>query len=383
LPTRARGTIVDVCPQRIILVVAFTVFASAHLAGQDDVLATAREAATSGRRAEALTMLEGHLAEAPRDVDARLLYGLVLSWEGRYDDARPALRQVLEQAPGYTDARVALMNVEYWAGRSQAAQAQADQILANDPGNVPARAVRERLAAAGRPWWANTSYTFDSFNDDREAWHEIALSLTRLTPVGSLIVRGSHAARFGLEDQLIEVEFYPRFRPGTYAFVGAGVAPDPTLYPEKRFAFDLYQSVGRGVEVSGGARYLDFGVLTRIYVATLSKYLGNWMLTGKLYRVPAERDLDSNSYHGGFRRYFGGDGTSYVGVTYSHGFSREEIRNIADLATLDSDTVRGEVDRLFRARLRIFASGSTSRQERVNRPTLWQTTVTAGLSAQF
>jgi YaiO family outer membrane protein len=363
--------------------VAFTVIAPAHVAGQDDVLVRAREAATSGRRAEALTMLEVRLAQAPRDVDARLLYGLVLSWEGRYDDARPALEQVLEQTPGYTDARVALMNVEYWAGRSETARELADQILSNEPGNAQARAVRERLAAAARPWEADTSYSFDSFSDDRDAWHEIALSLTRLTPVGSLIVRGSHAARFGLEDQLGEVEFYPRFRPGTYAFIGAGVASDSTLYPDHRFAFDLYQSVGRGFEVSGGARFLDFGELTSIYVGTLAKYIGNWMLTGKVYHVPARGDLDSNSYHGGFRRYFGGDGTSYVGVAYSHGFSREEIRNIGDLATLDSDTVRGEIDRLFRTRLRIFVSGSTSRQERVNRRTLWQTSVTAGFSAQF
>jgi len=57
-------------------------------------------------------LLEAHLAQAPEDVDARLLYGLVLSWEKRYDAARPVLQQVLTRAPEYTDARVALMNVE-------------------------------------------------------------------------------------------------------------------------------------------------------------------------------------------------------------------------------------------------------------------------------
>ena len=95
-------------------------------------------------------MLETHLAETPRDVDARLLYGLVLSWEGRYDEARPVLQQVLAQAPGYTDARVALMNVEDWSGHSAEAQEQAEQILASDPGNVTARAVHDRLEAAAR-----------------------------------------------------------------------------------------------------------------------------------------------------------------------------------------------------------------------------------------
>ena len=28
-----------------------------------------------------------------------------------------------------------------------------------------------------------------------------------------------------VKDQLFEVEFYPRFRPGTYAFVSVGIAP--------------------------------------------------------------------------------------------------------------------------------------------------------------
>src|SRR6188474_3345194 len=126
-------------------------------AAQDDILKKARAAATTGHRDEALSMLERHLNEAPRDVDARLLYGLVLSWEGRYDQARPVLQQVLTQAPDYTDARVALMTVEYGSGRSTEALEQADRILARQPGNVTARTVRDRIEAANRPWWAATT----------------------------------------------------------------------------------------------------------------------------------------------------------------------------------------------------------------------------------
>ena len=92
------------------------------------------------------------------------------------------------------------------------------------------------------------------------------------------------------------------------------MAPEsaPSLYPQYRVAFDLYQSLGRGFEASGGARYLDFSAITQIYVGTLTKYVGNWMWTGKVYYVPGEGDLHSNTYVGGFRRYFGGDGTSYA-----------------------------------------------------------------------
>ena len=119
-------------------------------AGQDDILTKARAAATSGHRAEALRMLQAHLTEAPRDVDARLLYGLVLSWEGRYDEARPVLQQVLTQAPAYTDARVALMNVEYWSGHSAEALEQADRILASSA-RQRHRPCRSRSHRGGEP----------------------------------------------------------------------------------------------------------------------------------------------------------------------------------------------------------------------------------------
>ena len=368
---------------RTACILVFVVIVAAPAAGQDDVITRARAAAAAGRRTDALAMLEAHLAETPRDVDARLVYGLVLSWEGRYDEARVALQQVLAQASGYTDARVALMNVEYWSGRSTEAREQAERVLSTSPGNPTARAVRDRLAAAARPWWASTTYTVDSFDDGREPWQEIALSLTRRTPVGSAVFRATQAARFGVDDQLFEGEFYPRFRPGTYAFIGVGVATTRELYPEYRAAVDLYQSLGRGWEVSGGARYLAFDTPTTIYVGTVTKYVGNWMLTGKVYAVPAENDLGSTSYYGGCRRYYGSDGTSYGGLSYGHGFSRDEIRDVADLTTLNSDTIRAEFDHLFGGRLRVFGYGSTSRQERVNLPVLWQVGVSGGLSVQF
>jgi YaiO family outer membrane protein len=336
----------------------------------------------AGRRDEALKMLDARLAAVPQDVDARLLYGLVLSWEGRFDEARPVFRQVLTQAPAYTDARVALMNVEHWTGHSREALELANQILAKDPGNTTARAVRERVEASLRPWWVRTDYTFDTFNDGREDWHEVSLTLTRRTPIGPVLVRGSHAERFGDQDDLVEVEFYPRFRPGTYAYLSAGGSPSPTLFPKARFAFDLYQAVGRGFEVSGGARAMTFDTSTRIYLGTLSKYVGNWMLTLKVSRVDAEED-DSTTYQGGFRYYYGADGTSYAGFNYSDGLSREEVYSAADLATLHARTVRGELDHLFGTRFRLFALAATSRQERSSASPLWQTTLSTGLQLQF
>jgi len=349
---------------------------------QADIIALARTEAAEGRRAQALTILEEHLTQSPADVDARLVYGLILSWEGRYDEARRELQRVLEQTPAYMDARIALMNVELWSGHRQDADARADEILSREPGNPQARLVRQRLHGSGRAWTANVSYSHDRFSDGRGSWHEQAISLSRSTPIGPMVVRGTRAARFSLTDEQVEVELYPAIRAGTYAFVGLGAAPDAALYPHHRGVFDLSQSLGRGLEVSAGYRRLAFAKVAHIYLVTLTKYVGTWMATGKVYHVPGSGSLDSTSYHGVVRRYFGADGTSFVGFGYGHGLSREEVRNLGDLTMLASNTVRAQVDVAVTARWRLQLDASTSQQEQ-SRRTVWQTAVGTGLSLRF
>lgn len=266
-------------------------------------------------------------------------------------------------------------------GQPQQARRAVDTVLSSEPGNVSARALGERLDSKLRPWSAQLSHTVDWFDDDRLSWKETAATLGRMTPIGTVLARGSYSERFGLSDTQFEIEAYPRFRPGTYGYVNFGASFDKALYPASRVGLELYQSLGGGFEGSLGWRRLDFASATNIYVGTLTKYAGNWMLTGKVYFIPAEPS-DSTSYHGVVRRYFGSDGTSFLGVGYSHGFSREEIRNLTDLITLDSDTVRGEFDWRLGARLRAAASGSTSRQERAIGP-LRQNTVSASLRVIF
>jgi YaiO family outer membrane protein len=381
------------------------------------VLDDARAAARAGRRDEAMSLLEGRLTAAPRDVDARLLYGLVLSWDGRYPEATRELELVLQQAPSYADAHVALANVAWWShdyarlsaladlglkrtpdspfwalhraraleglGRHREAAAALDRLLARTPGDSGARALRERIDASLHPWTAGVRVLTDSFSDGRDRWLETSASIARRTPVGSIILRGSRADRFARTDSLVEVEAYPRFRPGTYAYVAFGAGTDTTLYPETRVGVDLHQAVGRGFELSGGWRRLDFADVTNIYVGSLTKYTGPWMLVGRVYHVPGPLGIDdSTTWQGQARRYFGRGGTSFAGAGYSRGLAREEIRNSADFLTLGSDTVRGELDTAIGRRLRLNVWGGTSRQERFS-AAVWQHTVGVGVDVSF
>lgn len=364
----------------MLLVLGLLLLAPAGARADQDVLKQARSAAT---RSESLRILEQHLATAPRDVDARLLYGQYLSWEGRYDEARRELERVLAEAPAYTDARAALMNVEWWSGRYDAARALSDAILVSDPGHVQARLVRQRLDARDRPWSGGVSASFDTFSDDRDGWHEQMVTISRQTSAGSVVVRGSRADRFGLDDQQIELEFYPVFRPGTYAFVGVGAAGDHTLYPKQRLAFDLYQTVARGVEVSGGYRRLGFTSPVNVYVGSGTLYRGMWMFTGRLHFVTV-RDRDGEtSVQLQARRYFGALGTSFVGAGYTRGLTRDEIRGAGDVASGGIDGVGAELSMQATPRLRVQASGRTTRDARAAGATLWQHTLGAGLSVRF
>jgi YaiO family outer membrane protein len=371
------------CVRRVVLAWLLCGLCAAEMSAQDDVIARARAEAGAGRRTEGIALLKSHLEVTPGDVDARLVYGLILSWDQQYDEARLALNAVLAQAPDYLDARVALMNVEWWSGRTEVAREIVHAILAKDPGNTQARLVKQRLDARHRPWSVEVMMTRDAFDDDREPWTETGLSLGRETPVGPIFVRGRQAQRFGLEDQQADIEFYPTFRAGTYAFVGVGFGKDELLYPEHYFYFDLYQSIGRGFEVSGGYRNLGFAETTRIYLGTLTKYSGNWMLTGKALVVPDPLAGESWSYHFNVRRYFGGAGTSYYGFGYGHGFSREEPRDAGDLTRVDADTVRSMAEVEVRDRFVLSFGASASRQERAFATPLWQYTAGAGVKVMF
>lgn len=367
--------------RRVIVIVAACalIAASSGRASAQDVLSRARAAPT---RADALALLETHLAASPRDVDARTLYGLMLSWEARYDDARRELQRVLTEAPEYTDARAGLMNVEWWSGQTAAAREHSDHILQREPGHPQARLVRQRLDAADRPWTIGVNAVADSFSDDRAAWHEQLLSVTRQTGAGAVIARASRASRFGMSDEQVEVEFYPVFRPGTYAFIGGGLSPDHRLYPSTRLALEVYHVIGRGLEASAGYRRLAFDNTVHVYGGSLSKYAGNWMLTGRLNYVDAAGGDGETSTLAQARRYFGAAGTSFAGVTYIRGINREEIRGEGDLFRAGTNTARAELNVLVTPRVRLTIDAGASRASRAV-GALWQRTAGAGASFRF
>jgi len=384
-------------------------------AGQDAAVMRARVLAVDGERSEAIALLQESVAASPENSDARTLLGTVLSWEGRYDEARLELDIVLTASPTHGDALPAMINVELWSnhpGRAQElasrglrnrpkdvgmllAEARAlgalnrvtdasetlDRLLVIDPRNDEAREMRRRLQASLRLWEARVDASYDAFSDRRVAWRESQVSVSRSTPAGSILVRGSRAERFGLTDDQVEIEMYPRFRAGTYAYVAGAYSPHPLLYPQHRYAAELYQSLGAGFEVSAGFRRLAFEPGVTIYTGSLTKYYGNWLFTERLFVTPDSGDT-SPSLHSSFRRYFGGRGT-YVGLRYGRGHWRDEPRNINDFEVLNSNVVAADAAVILRGHFELSVTGSYSRENRVEQSDLQQYSLSTGLGFRF
>ena len=379
-----------------------------------NTVSEARDVVFSDRRDAALQWLVAHLEAHPDDSEARTLYGTVLSWEGQYEEARSQLQTVLDHNPTHGDALPALANVELWSDHPERAESltaqgltvhptssslyitraralwnlsrekdaleAVDRALVLDSGDETALSLRRSLRDTQRYWGANVAYAYDAFSDGRAGWAETRYSVTRQTSVGSVSGRLYRAERFGLTDHQLEIDAYPRFREGTYAYVSGAFAPSPSLFPEYRFAGDIYQSLGSGFEASVGYRRLQFTDAVNIYVGTLTKYRGSWMLTGKTFLTPGELGT-SVSFQGIARRYRS-DGVGYVGVRYGRGAFRDEVRSRNDIELLSSDSFGAEW-LIPIGTLELWVSGSASREGRAGRSDLWQFSTSSGLGLRF
>jgi YaiO family outer membrane protein len=380
-----------------------------------EVIARARSLAIGNERGEALALLDKRLADHPDDTDAWTLYGIILSWEGRYDDARKALDFVLERNANHGEALPALISVELWSDHPERAEALANQALRSrpndtsllmsraralkalnrtvdaadvldkllevDPTNQQAKQLRSDLKESQRDWETSFDQSYEWFSDNRAAWLETQLSLKRQTRIGSVFMRISHAHRFSLDSNLVELEAYPSLRKGTYAYLNAGWSPDSKLYSAYRLGAELFQGLRYGFEVSGGIRHLGFKEKVNVYTGSLSKYYRNWLFTTRTYATPGAAG-DSISFQYSARRYFG-EGSSYVAARFGAGGAPVQTGSINEIEVLRSISFLGEVNWRVARRWTFNFKGGESREDRLNIPRLQHHLVDGTLYFRF
>jgi YaiO family outer membrane protein len=386
---------------------------------QEDIVGKARSIALSGKqhRPEALGILQQHLASDPDDTDARVLYGIILSWEGQYDDARNQLAQVLAKRPDHGDALPAMINVELWSdhperaeqlarealGRQPSsaqlmiAQARAlrnmgrrsdalkvlDQALVLAPGDEEAKRLHRSISETAGNWSANVSHSYDWYSDGRSPLHQTSMSLRAPTKAGSIIGSVNRADQYSLTSYQTEVEFYPHLRSGTYGYLEFGHSADGDLYPTYRFAGDLFQSVGHGVELSGGYRHLQFSGGVNIFTGAVAKYYGDWLFTGRGYFTPDEAGT-SKTGSVTVRRMFGGEGQhDYLNFGFSYGASPALATTLAEIQSLDSSRFSVGYDKVIHGKWAIAGSAGVAQQQRIGLDRLWRYSVQGSMYYRF
>jgi YaiO family outer membrane protein len=385
----------------------------------DNVVVQARELAYSGKdhRDKALILLKQHLDQEPDDSEARVLYGTVLSWQGRYDEARTQLNMVLATKPNHGDALPALINVEFWSGHPENAESlarnvlvrQPDQVnmllvqakalirmnrnadalrvlnhvLTLDPANHDARRMRREVTLTTLKREVYINHSYDWFSDGRNGQLETTLSFSNPTPIGSVITRVNRADRFGEVDYQPELDYYPHFRAGTYADINVGYSVHGSLYPSYKIGGDLFQSVGHGFELSGGFRRLDFSSGVDIYTFAVAKYYGNFLFTGRGFVVPGSPGTSGTALL--TARYFiGAEGLhDYIEFRYSHGASPALAQTTQDIEVLNSSRYGVVFDKAMGTRWVAAFGGSMGQSQRAGLSDLRQYEVTGYLFYRF
>lgn len=331
-----------------------------------DVLAEARALSSGGHRPEAERLLEQSLRDSPGDPDYRVLYALMLSWDGRYDDARKQFEMVLEKHPDYSDAVRGLINVELWSGHPDRAerlaarqvevkgpnsdlllvQAKAliaqhrerdaldvlHRLLAYDPLYQPAADAERDLRESMNTWKVDYTHTYEVFQHMAGAWNENDLTVGRSTPIGSAFVTFMRADRYGLQSNLTELTWYPHIRPGTYAYVGFGYSNDGNLFPTYRIGAEIFQSLPAGMEASVGYRKFGFASGTNMYTGSVGKYVGKWLLGTRFFISPDQLG-STKTIALSARRFLHHQG-DYIDFRFGTGASPFDPRSLYELQNL-------------------------------------------------
>ena len=365
---------------------ACLLMAPLRAAGQDDILTKARAAATSGRRAEALSMLETHLGRGAsrRGCAAALRPGALVGRTIRRGASGPAAGADagarLHRCARRADERRVLVGPFHRsarAGRSDsggpARQRHRPRGSRSNRGGEPSVVGRHELHARRVRRWNGALAGGLGVADppDRRRLADHALEPRGAIRAPGQFHRGRVLSAFPARDVRLRRR---RRRAGIGPFAVSPVSRGlrPVSVPRPRL---------RGV----GRRAIP-GLLSRSRRSTSARSRST-SATGcgpeSSTTSPAKASFIRTPTSAGFAATSAATGPATSASTTATASAARRSAALQDLATFNSDTVRGEFDLLLGSRMRLSGSAGVSHQERPNRSPVWQTTITAGLSVQF
>lgn len=321
--------------------------------GVDSLFQQARSYAFNGEREKAREILNRILTTSPEYSDVRILLGRTYSWDSKRDEARAEFNKVFAYDSTNAEAWSALADVELWDDKPEASLAAAENGLRFKPGNKELtikkikalidmkrcnevdneiRKLRqldstcaecEALKRSAFNACADKTFSVGSNTDFFSKVYDPAIynyvQIGYRAPKNTVIFRINQSSRFNNTGVQPEIDLYPSIGKKMYGYINYGFTVYD-LFPRHRVGLELYRSFPKSFEGSLGLRYLKFtSSEVFIYTASLTKYIGNFALIGRVYITPDVRSF-SRSGSINVRRYFS-DADTYIGLIFSAGLS--------------------------------------------------------------
>ncbi|MCC3215178.1 YaiO family outer membrane beta-barrel protein [Chryseobacterium sp. X308] len=300
------------------------------------------------------------LAKAPNYTDISVFLGRLYTWNKDIEAARAVFEDLGKREVQDEDYFLAYASLEYWNDQDTKAieiidkglsyhskseallllkakvyfgmdnYEEADKavttLLSINPKNTEARALAVRIKDLSSKNAVGIIYNYSHFDKQfDDDWHIVGVSYKRITPIGSVILRGNYANKFAQGGTQIELEAYPRLSKMFYLYVGGGYSDDVGLFPKYRTGVSLNANLPHSFEAELGYRQLHFSNSIWMYTAAVGKYYKNFWFNLRTYITPDSKNI-SHSYTGTVRYYTKG-AQDYVAFQIGTGISPEEYRN--------------------------------------------------------
>ncbi|WP_313000242.1 YaiO family outer membrane beta-barrel protein [Chryseobacterium gleum] len=359
----------------------------------DELFAKARTTAFKQKDyTTSIALAKEALEKAPNYTDISVFLGRLYTWNKDLPAARAVFEDLGKRGVQDEDYFLAYASLEYWNDQNTKAveildkglsyhpkseallllkakvyfgmdhYEEADQavktILSINPKNTEARALAVRINdlssknAVGIVY--NYSHFDKQFDDD---WHIVGVSYKRVTPIGSVILRGNYANKFAQGGTQIELEAYPRLSKMFYLYVGGGYSGDVGLFPKYRTGVSLNANLPHSFEAELGYRQLYFSNSIWMYTAAVGKYYKNFWFNLRTYITPDSKNI-SHSYTATVR-YYTKSAQDYFAFQIGTGISPEENRNnLLENETFKLKTFKIGAEYNFSYRTNLFSVGT-------------------------
>ena len=331
----------------------------------DDSYHQAYELANTGDYKSAKNTLLQFLAKEPENKEARILLASTYSWIGYYNKARSQFNKVIAEERLDRNLWIAAIKNELYAKNEATALGLANKALFylkkdeeierlksmafnrldnkkypelgwhNSPESIETIAKQQRKTtskaknekkkekSAKKEKWKNRigiNSTVTVFSERFDPVVFSSVSFKHKTPYGSIIPKVNYTNRNGKHGLQYNVDLYPKFKKGLYAFLSYGYSDAP-IFSKHRMAGDLYVSLPGAFEFSAGGRYtITRNGEVKALTNSVGHYRGNYYISLRSFITPRPNQLTRVSGNILVRKYLKSS-ENYMGINFGMGYS--------------------------------------------------------------